>query len=204
MISTTEVEPGTSVAIYPVADLVENNDDGQSYETLMNAITAHVSPDSWTENGGSCGMAPLTGRGVFVVLQSQETHDELDAFLTQLRTAKQAEQQAVGSVKSERKLENNANGYSVRTYIVEGDAAVEKLIPLVKGLVEPDSWNQPNAFAETIGDRLLIRQRVSVHRAVEKFLKESGMGYRYIPDRLDASKNQGGLGGGLMGGGGLF
>ncbi len=71
-----------SVAVYPVADLINE----RNYEPLVNAITATIAADTWAENGGGeAEVRVLPQRGAIIVSQTTEVHEELYGLLTALR-----------------------------------------------------------------------------------------------------------------------
>lgn len=78
--------------IYPVDDLVRVPPSGESeiafdFDTLIELITSHLLPDTWTENGGSGSI--LGGPGnCLVVSQPYEVHREVDRLILGLRKLK--------------------------------------------------------------------------------------------------------------------
>ena len=80
------------VRIYPVLDLVRAPPRGDSetvldFDTLIDTITSHLSPDTWTDNGGPSSIVGGPG-GCLVVSQTYSAHREIENLLTGLRQLK--------------------------------------------------------------------------------------------------------------------
>ncbi len=85
---------------YPVGDLVpetpvESIPGGgrgkprTGYETLVEAITSTIYPQSWQELGGAASIVPVPVSRSLVISQTRDAHDEVLELLRSLRTAKQ-------------------------------------------------------------------------------------------------------------------
>jgi len=80
----------TEVRLYYVADLIrvtgESGDVGYDYDTLVDTITSHLSPDSWTDNGGP---SSISGYGTCLVASlPYDMHREVEDLIRALRSVK--------------------------------------------------------------------------------------------------------------------
>lgn len=82
------VPEGTQVR-WPAAGSRGEDEYIYDADTLIDLITSTVAPDSWTDNGGSGSMSVF--RGLLVVSQSDDLHDELNLMLRQLRAGEQSQ-----------------------------------------------------------------------------------------------------------------
>lgn len=82
------VPEGTQVR-WPAAG--SRGDDEYIYDshTLIDLITSTVAPDSWTDNGGNGSISVF--RGLLVVSQSEDLHEDLDLLFRQLRAGEQSQ-----------------------------------------------------------------------------------------------------------------
>lgn len=89
LVTITTLEAASSpeyllVAIYPVADLLQDGD----YRALLDTITSTVQPGSWACNGGceACESRPFPQRGVLLISQTSAAHKQLAKLLDALRS----------------------------------------------------------------------------------------------------------------------
>jgi hypothetical protein len=86
--SQTEAENHLVIRIYPVRDLVSDEQGDLDFDPLIDLIESIVAPQTWDSVGGpGSGMALLPGLLVFS--QTVEVHDEIAALLASLRTARE-------------------------------------------------------------------------------------------------------------------
>ncbi len=71
---------------YPVADLTP----GDKYDSLINAITTTVLPQSWDEVGGPGSLSPFKAAKSLVISQTQDAQNEVLQLLRSLRAARKA------------------------------------------------------------------------------------------------------------------
>ncbi len=97
IITTPEVvENHLDTVVYPVADLVVSvpvqtyakHIAWADFDTLIEAITSAVAPDTWDEVGGAGAIEPYPSSGALVISQTRVVHRQVQALLTQLRQAK--------------------------------------------------------------------------------------------------------------------
>jgi hypothetical protein len=87
LITTKEVADAELVTrTYPVADLTP----GDNYESLVDAITTTVLPQSWNEVGGPGRISPVKAVKSLVISQTQDAQDEALQLLRSLRAARKA------------------------------------------------------------------------------------------------------------------
>jgi hypothetical protein len=90
--SEEECAEQPTVRIYPVLDLVRAQPRADSetvldFDTLIDTITSHLSPDTWTDNGGPSSIVAGPG-GCLVVSQTYSAHRDIENLLTGLRQLK--------------------------------------------------------------------------------------------------------------------
>lgn len=80
----------TSRSVYPLARFAENAPDPQmgaeaeaAYDRLMRAVTEHVSPMDWKDNGGDLATITVLGSSMIVTAPSR-IHEQIDALLSDL------------------------------------------------------------------------------------------------------------------------
>lgn len=70
---------------YPVLDLLDGGDD---YDSLIEAITTTVRPQSWDEVGGPGSICEVATSSSLVISQTHESHEEVLRLLRALRAVK--------------------------------------------------------------------------------------------------------------------
>ncbi len=146
--------------LYPVWDLVrfpsEAKDKSRSdYESLLDVITATVSPESWEDLGGSGSLAPH--KGLLLISQTDEVQIQVAALLDALRELTRPEEAAA------------ENRGAVRRAIVDvGDNAANRLIS--EKLDQETSVDFVDAPLDDVVDYFQQTMHVPViidHRAVD-------------------------------------
>lgn len=69
---------------YPVGDLIEEND----YDSIIEAITSTVVPQTWDEVGGAGSIVSVTSSKSLVISQTRDVHDGVLQLLRSLRSAR--------------------------------------------------------------------------------------------------------------------
>lgn len=95
LLITTRDRAGTMLEthLYDVRDLVARDNDrtgGTDTEGLADAIRQTVNPSSWDKAGGLGSLAPFNNNGVsaFIVVQTYDSHDQIENLLSELRKLK--------------------------------------------------------------------------------------------------------------------
>jgi hypothetical protein len=110
--------------IYPVKDLIlvrnENDEIETDFQSLIDLITNTVSQKCWLDNGGSGTIAPyqLRDRCNLVIMQTQEVHEQLDAFFSALRRC----DNGGGKAGNELRLPKRPKAVTPTYYVVPGTA----------------------------------------------------------------------------------
>jgi hypothetical protein len=78
------------VAVYPVADLIgdEDEESAPTVKALMHTIMTTVAPSTWSEVGGPGNIAAFASLSCLVIQQTQSSHAKLRLFLADLRKAR--------------------------------------------------------------------------------------------------------------------
>jgi hypothetical protein len=163
----------TVTELYPVGDLVGSPDFSalgkDPYDALTEAITTAVRPSSWDANGGPGSIAPFAVCKVLVVSQPEDGQREIQELLSSIRSVR-------------RNLPDTAAGANnapiLRVYWLPwenaGSIADEKegqqLVEMVRKLIAPKSWTDPNAYIGFIHGALVVRQTADIHRRIESFM----------------------------------
>lgn len=97
LLFTTITNAGTltSARIYQVHDLVVMPSDPTAahpdFDTLIEIVVSTIKPETWSEAGGYACVKPFRGPGVLalIVMQTDETHEHIEALLKSLRAARE-------------------------------------------------------------------------------------------------------------------
>ncbi|MBX7167131.1 MAG: STN domain-containing protein [Pirellulales bacterium] len=72
------------VRVYPISDLLTENEDGQTDETcLVDAITSTISPTAWDVAGGPSSI--MFFHGALIVAAQGDVHEKIEQLLSALR-----------------------------------------------------------------------------------------------------------------------
>lgn len=146
--------------LYGVAELYEG---GHTADELIDAITSCVSPSTWEEADGSGSIRSLSN--ALAVWQTQRVHREVELFLTDLVTLIEQDEALTERTGRER--------IALKVYHT-GAHSADKVAESLKKLISPKSWESAGGpgSIHAVDGALLVRQTVSVHRELEKVLKE--------------------------------
>ncbi len=210
--------------LYPIEDLIQRKKSPDGSQTqltpdassFVNAISTTVSMQTWSSVGGPGTIESYDKDGlILVVSQTREVHDEIADLLGQLREV--CRKQKDETSKPEDKPQD-PNAMVLRVYDLKVSApnapamTPQEVMEVVKGLVEPKSWGQGEAFIRGATGKLIVRQTPAVQEAVAKLLDELGTGIPTVRGlgkggRLKAGipvvGANGGMGGAAGGGGGF-
>lgn len=95
MTTPERAEEHLDVHVYPVADLIFWEQDSvrgryfADYDTLIDAITSSIAPDTWDEVGGAGSIEAYPISQSLVIGQSRQVHTRIRALIRTLRRAKQ-------------------------------------------------------------------------------------------------------------------
>ncbi len=167
--------------IYPVADLVSGGGHSFNYDALIELFATTIQPDSWDEVGGPASAAAFSPSRALIVSQTDEAHYEIKSLLAQLRKINLKTDRAPKAAAASPEIDLQ-DAYITAVYHLtkpkEGKAAAkeqpaleDKLVELVRSMVDASSWQkQPAAAIQAIPGRLVIRQRIDVHKEIYKML----------------------------------
>ncbi len=155
---------------------LQGNSIGVEYDSLVELITSTISPDSWSEVGGSGAIEGLSGQAVLVVAQTDDVHDKIARLLTELRHMQEKPKPA------ERPDDETADKYRLRVYTIfatnkeDGTTPHKDLILLIRELIEPQSWDKPmQGYIRAANGKLMIRQTEAAHRRIDRLLMRMGL-----------------------------
>lgn len=136
-----EAQQRMQYRIYVVADLIEEDDIGQSkYEPLMDTIKWVIEPASWEDEGGSGAIRPLPTTEALICCQTRETHEKIDRLLTILRQVRDPSR-TIAEIASD----------SDAIPKVEESAEIEALLAARRGPkidANPEPWRVPQRYDE--------------------------------------------------------
>lgn len=161
---------------YPVGDLVgrEYGDDGETvkldFDSLIGAITATVRAESWDEVGGPGTIEGFAQRGLLVVGQTQEVHEEIADLLAQMRTVRNRT-----GYKPTAEKPDPAEIVVRRHFWPDGEAEectevrneIEPIIRSIIGHADPS-----DQYVVFLPNRIVIRHRRDVQIRVQRLLDE--------------------------------
>jgi hypothetical protein len=171
----------TVTRIYPVGDLVSGANselpDEAVFMALIEKITGCVAPDSWAANGGAASIEAFPVCKALIITQTQDLHHDIRELLSLLRAARKGNPLPVPSP---------ANTRVVRIYRVarassaaaEDERAAEQLVDMIRKLIEPKSWSDPDVYIGAVRDEVVVRQTLAVHHRIQNLL-----------DALDSAPN---------------
>jgi hypothetical protein len=205
--SENEIEDSLPIVFYPVHDLLDPAaaDDeegiGDQYDTIVNAITTAVDPETWENVGGPGAISVIRQPPALMIAQTEETHDRVVGMLDQLRRAKQVERRQLAehplppAPPSLPRLE-------IYALNVEGQlATAQEAAELIRKTIDPESWvRDPGLIVESIGNTLVVRQTERNHRRIRQLLQRLGIQPPWGQPGMPGG-TVGGFGGG---GGGMF
>lgn len=178
----------TRVRLYPIGDLMPalsssdhsemENAAADVVKTIANDIVQTVSPPTWNNQGGP-GNLTVFGHDspILVISQSEEVHDQIADLLAQLRQVHRKQQaETTGQPAKPQEPETAVlRVYELRVSGPNGQAmGPQEVAEVVKGLIEPKSWTQPDVYIRGVTGKLVVRQLPSVHREIEKLLDKLG------------------------------
>ena len=163
MITTPEKAGNELITrIYLVRDLVtQRNGDRatETYQQLIDLITATISPTVWDEVGGPCAIHEFRGSGAIVCSTTRELHEQIEPLLAGLRQARAMQFRP-------HEFPVWSHGSSMRP----AQSPVEQLEPVARYIIKPNaSWLVPqvHAFESATGHIWLPKfvARVTCRRA---------------------------------------
>ncbi len=137
-----EADSMLETRLYPVLDLVTMTGttpdkamrSEQDYDTLIEAITTTIDPDSWDDVGGPGTVVEYPSAGALLISQTEEIHEHVEKVLAALRRVKQMQgipALALPSVQSKRIRAIRRAAADTRSYSSSGAQAWQ--LPQVYG-----------------------------------------------------------------------
>ncbi|MCO6458810.1 MAG: hypothetical protein J5I93_26180 [Pirellulaceae bacterium] len=211
LITTREAaEAALETRLFPLHDLPAEEGRGEPYERLLSAIRSTVEVDSWDTVGGPGWMDVLRAPPVLVVSHHGAVQREVGELLDQMRAARRAAAANAESAVGAAAAVPPADPLQLRVYRLLRDETgslvlrAEDVEPLVRKLVEPDSWTGDGVVLQAVDGALIVRHRGAVQWQVRKLLGQL-QAWSDLPGGLNQpGAGGGGFGGGGLGGGGLF
>jgi hypothetical protein len=208
MITTpTEAEAMLTICVYDVRDLIAGPRDAAGVDTLIDTIIQTVSTDTWAVNGGGEAAIRSVSGGLIVVSQMQAVHEQIRGLLETIREVQKARPDAGKSAAA------NSDPDNVLTkayFLSHGEAADDEVVRreignLIQSAIPDVRWEGRLEGGEPVlltvlPDRIVLKNKLSVHEQVEQLLVDSALTTRPTP----GGRMGGAFGGGGGGGGGFF
>ncbi len=232
MITTyEEAEGNLSTRMYPVGDLTKETAEdgglvhrgagpGADYDSMIDAITRTIEPESWDEVGGPGSITGLTvaGKNLLVVSQTDGVHEQLVNFFAALRDvpAMPGKKPAKANGEAGGGYEGaGSEGMGAGKPAADKSGAVLKIYPLdpnqidrdadlaklIEKSVEPRSWKAEDYSVTGVAGAVVVRNTKDVHKQVVSLLN----GMQVLRDEANSYYSGGssfGVGSGGFGGGG--
>jgi hypothetical protein len=175
LITTADVEKTKTVTyVYPVGDLVGNVDSDipadKAYGALAETIAGAVAPSSWEANGGAGSIEAFPICKILIISQTEPLQHHIKDLLTTLRAARKSNPPPAPAP---------MNTPVVRIYpvpsatlkAVADEKTAEQLADMIRKLVEPKSWSEPDAYIGTVRGEIVVRQTPLVHYHIQSLLE---------------------------------
>jgi hypothetical protein len=205
LLVTTEDEEQTrlEVRVYRVDDLNSPDIRGEVhyvgsgvpyFDSMVDAITSSVEPESWQENGTGEGDISPFGSGVLVIMQTRRVHGQIAELLEALRTTRAA---------------IAADTTEDGPYITRGVKVYEPSLshdPVVRdairaALMASVDWTSTeedkaaHVMLQVLPDRVIVRHRPAVVRSVLGLLDDLSLQTQEKTSRVMMGSGAGGSGG---------
>lgn len=173
-----------AVSLYPIEDSLLKSDgattaDSTDVVKLIAAdIERSIGSTSWNSQGGN-GSLTIWGQDhpTLVICQTEANHEQIALVLNKLRDVvhQQESEAAAQPAKTPEPESIVLRVYDLRISGPNGPAMTpQEVADLVKALVEPKSWTQPDVFIRGVTGKLVVKQVPSIHRQIEKLLDQLG------------------------------
>jgi len=194
--------------IRPLGSLpVQGNQD---FDSLIQLIEATIQPTNWKSNGGQGDVRPFAVLDILVVSNTEEVHEQLEAFFAELRKIHAAKTETVGANETamqrvvyplvlprpkQTKVTHDKEGKESVEVTVEGDArfTMEELTATIKKTIEPATWNDEKVSITPLGETLIITHTQATQRKVHQLLREMGLFPEQRPGAPHSNQNQNSL-----------
>jgi hypothetical protein len=160
--------------VYPVADLVDalsqGCDPGAGWDDLSLLIQSFVAPQSWSGATGPGDVHPCLPCQAAIIPQTYEVHEQIQSLLAQLRRHVQA---SPTGAPTDDPVQTAVYRLPKDVRPEAAQATAEGIAKIIRETIAPESWKASDATAVYLGvlpDRILVRHRRSVQRAVVKLL----------------------------------
>ena len=205
-----EAESQLTICVYDVSDLVGATKYAADIDALMSMIVECVQKDTWAVNGGGEAAIRAVNRKLIVVSQTQAVHEQIRDLLETIRSVQNKRPAAATEAQKSAAGSTDPNDVITRAYFLAlgQPADAEKVRQQIGELIEnaiPDvRWqgrleNGQAVLLTVLPDRVVLKNKASVHEEVESLLTASGL---IAPQTPTVGGFGGGGGGGGFGGGG--
>ena len=156
--------------LYPIDDLVQRSDRGDSgpensttsdASEFVSMIRSTIDPPTWSEVGGEGVVVAYDNGTILIVSQSQATQEKTANILAQLREVHKNRQPLANTAPMKPEAQETA---VIRVYELCASApgaltmTPQEVTEVVKGLVQPKTWTQPDRYIRGVTGKLVVRQ----------------------------------------------
>ncbi|WP_146118826.1 hypothetical protein [Blastopirellula marina] len=142
-------------------------------EQLCEQIVWHVAADTWDVLGGPGNVMPCEASDSLIISQTKHGHQQIEALLQQLRQTK--------GIAAEEVYRQQASEVILMTYSIPSAGDKPRFSSMDVGLLAqrltrdfaPDAWGEGRSI-QALSDRIIIRQRRDIQRAIYQYLVEIG------------------------------
>jgi hypothetical protein len=199
-----KADEALTFSLYPIEDLLPKSGDSTAIadstdvvKLIASDIERSIGSTSWNGQGGN-GSLTIWGQDhpILVIFQTQENHEQIALVLNRLREVlHQREAEAAAQPAKVAEPESIVlRVYDLRVSGPSGPAMTpQEVADLVKALVEPKSWSQPDVFVRGVTGKLVVKQVPSLHRQIEKLLDQLGASVPTTASKPPAANAGGGF-----------
>jgi hypothetical protein len=187
-----EAEAHLATCVYNVGGFIEDTGDA-SMEALIDTIVSCVQTATWAENGGGEAEIRPLRPGLLVISQTQDVHDEINSLLKAIRDMRGDE--GGNGVAGRGDEEVVTRLYALQ---VKGDAETlgDQVREMIIQSIPDEQWEGrlPDGQSVTLtilDDRVIVRQKPSVHEKVATLLKDSGVAAPVRPSEINRDRAAG-------------
>ena len=177
LLITTNDKAGSvlNVRLYPIGDLIERADAGNEPNSspvdnameYVRIIASTVDPTTWAQASGRGAISIDESGTTMIVSQVQTVHEKIATFLAECRDARKHRLQVAekGLAKSESQDALVIRVYELQTATpATPTMSPQEVADVVQGLIQPNSWSQPEIYIRGVTGKLIVRQTPGVQR----------------------------------------
>jgi len=154
--------------------------DESPFDVLEGILEGVVPPTLWASLGGPGVLSKEYMSDCLVIRQTERIHQEVERVLGEYREKRPT------PVIKEDKEGNKPDQLTLLTYfalwrdpeaktmMIDAEE-LARICQRMQSVVRPNQWEEEGVFLEVLSDRVLIRQRQSVHREILQFFNETGL-----------------------------